>query len=92
MTAKSSIQNIREVIIESCDMCCISTAIFLMVPVAFITTSIVCCVPIGCYYCCELMNEFGNDRKNEENAVEITEVKSSEPSFADNTDNNNYSL
>ena len=84
MTAKSSIQNVSERMIKSCEYC-ISTVVFLLMPVVYVTTSIVCCVPIGCYYCCSFINEYDKDRKNDENAVEIAEVKSSEPSFTDNT-------
>jgi hypothetical protein len=44
-----------------------------------------CCVPIGCYYCCAFINECDKVRKNDTNDVDIVEIKIYEPSLTDNT-------
>ena len=85
MSINSSIQYVREKVIKSCCICWNSTVVCIMMPMVYVTTTIMCCVPIGCYYCCAFINECDKVRKNDTNDVDIVEIKIYEPSLTDNT-------
>lgn len=57
-------------------------------PITYVITSIVCCVPICCFNCCVFIIEFVKDKKNEENIGENngeSVVKIVETPMTDNT-------
>lgn len=82
------IKNICGNLKEVCATCWIFTVVLILMPMTYVITSIVCCIPICFFNCCVFIIEFVKDKKDEENVVEITEVvevKTVETPMTDNT-------
>ena len=69
---------------EICVACWIFTVVLILMPVTYVITSIVCCIPICCFNCCVFIIDYFKDKK-EENVVKIVEVKTVETPMTDNT-------
>ena len=78
------IKNICGNLKEVCTTCWIFTVVLILMPVTYVITSIVCCIPILCFNCCVFIIDYFKDKK-EENVVKIVEVKTVETPMTDNT-------
>ncbi len=81
------IKNICGNLKEVCATCWIFTVVLILMPVTYVVTSIVCCIPICCFNCCVFIIEIFKDKKEENvvKIVEVVEVKTVETPMTDNT-------
>ena len=78
------IKNICGNLKEVCATCWIFTVVLILMPVTYVITSIVCCIPICCFNCCVFIIDYFKDKK-EENELKIIEVKTVDTPLSDDT-------